>query len=76
MRVTNLSNDKTVLVRINNRGPFIRGRVIDLSMEAARELDMVKAGVRRVKVEVLEPVVPKEDALEYVASQRNAFSRG
>jgi len=76
VRVTSLSNNKTVLVRINNRGPFIRGRIIDLSMEAARELDMVSAGIRRVKVEVLEPVVPKEHALEYIANQRRASSSG
>jgi len=52
VRVTNLANDRTVLVRINDRGPFARGRIIDLSHSAALQLDMAKAGVAEVLVEV------------------------
>lgn len=52
-RVTNLYNDKTVHVRINDRGPFIKGRIIDLSYAAAKSLDAVQAGVIKVKLEVL-----------------------
>jgi rare lipoprotein A len=48
VRVTNLSNGKTVVVRINDRGPFIRGRVIDLSLGAAKEVDLVTAGITQV----------------------------
>jgi len=61
VRVTNLRNGKQVIVRINNRGPFIRGRIIDLSLEAARRIDMTRAGIVPVKVEVLKevPVVPR-----------------
>ncbi|MBM3223641.1 MAG: septal ring lytic transglycosylase RlpA family protein, partial [Candidatus Tectomicrobia bacterium] len=51
--VTNLANGRTVQVRINDRGPSIPGRVIDLSYGAARQLDMVRAGVARVRVEWL-----------------------
>jgi rare lipoprotein A len=53
VRVTNLENGRDVVVRINDRGPFKRGRVIDVSYEAARKLDMVASGVAPVKVEVL-----------------------
>lgn len=54
VRVTNLSNNKSVVVRVNDRGPFIKDRVIDLSKSAARKLDFIKDGVCNVKVEVLE----------------------
>ena len=53
VRVTNLDNNKTVEVRINDRGPFIEGRIIDLSRAAAEEIDMVGSGVARVRVEIL-----------------------
>jgi rare lipoprotein A len=53
VRVANLKNGREVVVRINNRGPYIRGRIIDLSLEAAKRLDMIRAGVIPVKVEVL-----------------------
>jgi len=51
--VTNLTNGKSVIVRINDRGPFIKGRIIDLSYAAAHMLDMVDVGVVPVKIEVL-----------------------
>jgi rare lipoprotein A len=51
--VTNLENGKSVRVRINDRGPFVRGRIIDLSYAAARVLGMIGPGVSRVRVEVL-----------------------
>jgi rare lipoprotein A len=53
VRVTNLKNNKTVTVRINNRGPYIKGRIIDLSLAAAKQIQMTKSGVVPVKVEVL-----------------------
>ncbi len=52
-RVTNLKNGKDVVVKINDRGPFIRGRVIDLSYAAAKSIGLVRSGVTKVKVEVL-----------------------
>ena len=51
--VTNLANGHTVRVRINDRGPHKRHRILDLSYEAARRLDMVRTGAARVKVEFL-----------------------
>lgn len=53
VKVTNLRNGKQVVVRINDRGPFIKGRIIDLSKSAAKKIDMIQAGVVKVKVEVL-----------------------
>jgi rare lipoprotein A len=53
VRVTNQENGKDVEVRINDRGPFVDGRVIDLSQKAAREIDMVRSGTARVKLTVL-----------------------
>ena len=50
VEVTNLSNNKSVVVRINDRGPYISGRIIDLTKAAAREIDMVGAGVAKVKI--------------------------
>ena len=51
VRVTHLANGKEVVVTINDRGPFKKGRVIDLSREAARRLDLIRDGVARVRVE-------------------------
>lgn len=53
VRVTRLSNGQSVVVRINDRGPFVRGRVIDVSHAAARRLDMMREGVVSVTVEVI-----------------------
>jgi rare lipoprotein A len=53
-KVTNVKNGKSVEVVINDRGPFVKGRVIDLSKSAAIELDFVKAGVADVEVEIIE----------------------
>ena len=52
--VTNLRNGKSVIVRINDRGPFIRGRVIDLSLGAAKVVGLTASGVAKVKVVPLE----------------------
>ena len=54
VRITNLENGRTVVVRVNDRGPFHEGRIIDLSLGAAKELDLVKTGTARVRIEVLE----------------------
>lgn len=52
--VTNLDNGKSVVVRINDRGPFIKNRIIDLSYAAAKLLDMTSSGVAPVKLEILD----------------------
>ena len=54
VKVTNLSNHRSIIVRINDRGPYITGRIIDLSQAAALQLDMIPVGIVRVKVEVLD----------------------
>lgn len=54
LRVTNLKNGRSVIVRINDRGPFAGNRVIDLSKQAAIELNMIRDGVIEVECEVLE----------------------
>jgi len=53
VHVTNLSNDKSVDVRITDRGPFVEGRIIDLSHAAARAIDLIGPGVTRVRVKVI-----------------------
>jgi rare lipoprotein A len=53
VRVTNAANGKSVVVRINDRGPFVRGREIDLSKGAARAVGMLGAGTAQVRIEVL-----------------------
>ncbi len=53
-RVTNRATGKSVKVRINDRGPFTKNRIIDLSYKAAADLDGIRAGIIEVKVEVLE----------------------
>ncbi|MCQ4295666.1 septal ring lytic transglycosylase RlpA family protein [Pseudomonas stutzeri] len=53
VRVTNEQNGKQVVVRINDRGPFRRGRIIDLSRAAATQLDMLQSGVARVRIETV-----------------------
>ena len=53
VRVTDVNTGKSAVVRINNRGPYVRGRVIDLSEAAASDLGMKRRGVARVKLEVL-----------------------
>ncbi len=53
VKVKNLKNGKTVKVRINDRGPFTGGRIIDLSKGAARKIDMLRDGVVPVRIEVV-----------------------
>jgi rare lipoprotein A len=53
VRVTNLSNNKTVEVRITDRGPFIDGRIIDLSKAGARAIDMIGTGIAQVRLDII-----------------------
>ena len=53
VEVTNLKNGRKVRVRINDRGPFIKGRIIDLSYAAAKQIGMLSRGVARVKIQAL-----------------------
>ena len=53
VKVTNLDNDRSVVVRVNDRGPFKDGRIIDVSKKAADQLGFVNAGLARVKIQGL-----------------------
>ncbi|MEM6907087.1 MAG: septal ring lytic transglycosylase RlpA family protein [Pseudomonadota bacterium] len=55
VRVTNRANGRSVIVRINDRGPFVRGRTIDLSRRAAKEIGMISRGHARVTLELMAP---------------------
>lgn len=54
VRVTCLDTHKSVVVRINDRGPYVKGRIIDLAREAAKDLDMLQKGLTRCRVDVLQ----------------------
>src|SRR4029077_9721806 len=62
VRVTNVKTGATALVRITDRGPFIPGRILDLSLAAAKKLDVWKAGVAEVKVQLRGSAVSAESA--------------
>ena len=53
IRVTNLANGRSIVVRVNDRGPFVKGRILDLSLAAARSIGMVGRGMARVRIERL-----------------------
>jgi len=55
VKVTNISNGKSVIVKVNDRGCYRRGRIIDVTYTAAKDLDMIRTGIIRVKVEVVSP---------------------
>lgn len=59
VKVTNTRTSKSVKVRITDRGPFISGRIVDLSEKAARRLDFIKAGVIPVELKVIQPAPVK-----------------
>ena len=67
LRVTNLSNNKSVNVRVNDRGPFAKGREIDVSKAAAQKLDMIKTGTANVRIEIINgknvTLTPKENKI-------------
>ena len=54
LKVTNIANGKSVTVRVNDRGPFVQGREIDLSKAAAQKLDMIGDGTAQVSIEILQ----------------------
>jgi rare lipoprotein A len=80
VEVTRLDNGRRIIVRVNDRGPFVDGRIIDLSYAAARELDMVEAGTARVEVRALgvpvggEPTRPEVFAESAIEPRRSGFS--
>jgi rare lipoprotein A len=68
VRVTNLQNGRSCVVRVNDRGPFVGNRIIDLSYTAAAKLDMLRDGTAMVEVRVLQPLDPASDTHLTVAS--------
>src|SRR5579863_2433701 len=73
VRVTNTSNNKSVVVKINDRGPYVRGRIIDVSYAAARLLGLRKAGTASVKIEGLSQQEAKAEQAEMLAD--NSISK-
>ena len=53
VRVTNLRNGRSVIVRINDRGPYVRGRVIDLSHAGAKEIGLTASGIAKVRLDLV-----------------------
>lgn len=67
LKVTNKTNGKEVVVRVTDRGPYAAGRVVDLSMAAARELGMVNQGIAAVKVEAIgKDGIEEQNAAPYI----------
>ena len=74
VKVTNLSNGRQVIVRVNDRGPFHKGRIIDLSYAAASKLGMLRNGVAHVEVEAINPITwNASKVVAASASQKKAF---
>ncbi len=74
VRVTNLLNNRSVVVRINDRGPFRKDRIIDLSKYAAEKLDFLGIGVAPVKIEVIESVNEKRPFVSKSEDFKKAFN--
>ncbi len=72
--VTNLQNGKQTVVRVNDRGPFVQGRIIDLSLSAAKELDIQHSGIARVNVVALGEVRKRKGRREF--TQQVDFDKG
>lgn len=77
VEVTNLENDRRVIVKVNDRGPFVDDRVIDLSFRAAQELDMISTGTTRVQLRALgSPAALAEPPRPVLAQNETVPSRG
>ncbi len=64
LKVTNLANNKEVIVRVNDRGPYVKGRVLDLSLSAAQKLGFVANGTAKISYEIINQKAEKEKVLE------------
>lgn len=63
VKVTNLKNNKTTVVKITDRGPYAKGRIIDVSQAAAKELGFHKQGIAKVKIETINPHKPQQKCI-------------
>ncbi len=70
VKVTNLSNDSSIIVTINDRGPYAKGKIIDLSYYAAKELNFVKKGITKVKIEILSDSLITQDSISLAHSNQ------
>jgi len=75
VKVTNLANNRYVIVRVNDRGPFHGGRIIDLSYAAAKKLDMLGAGTARVEVEAIDAATWNSNTVVSAAAVQPASAR-
>lgn len=78
VRVTNVSNGKSVVVRVNDRGPHTKARIVDVSHAAAKEIDMIRAGIATVRLEVISAkgevnVTPARQSYEIIPAIRPAI---
>lgn len=64
VKVTNLENERSVIVRINDRGPFVHGRLIDLSFGAAKKIGLLGTGTGKVRVIALNVKIPKKNEIK------------
>ena len=67
------ANDRTVDVRIQDRGPFVRGRIIDLSHAAAREIELIGPGITKVKLTVIAPPKKLDEATRILCGSGRRF---
>jgi len=74
VRVVNIENGKTVDVRIIDRGPFVGGRIIDLSHAAAEKIDLIGPGVAKVRLDIISAPPPMPEAAAFYAVQVGAFA--
>jgi rare lipoprotein A len=74
VKVTNLRNGKAVVVRVNDRGPIVPGRIIDLSYGAAQVLQMKAHGLQRVRLDLVDPTVVAKASQSKPAYQTLAFN--
>jgi len=72
VKVTNLKNKRSVIIRVNDRGPFLRERIIDLSYAAAHKLDIIEKGSELVEIEVINPKFSQE--MQNIMLQAGVFS--
>ena len=75
LRVTNLENNKSIVVRLNDRGPYIDDRIIDLSKKAAIELEMLNKGTAKVRVQYIEEAPLDGNQGNYFNNSKPGFLR-
>jgi rare lipoprotein A len=75
VRVTNLENNKEIIVRVNDRGPFKKNRIIDLSKKAAESLDMVEKGTAKVRVQYIRRAPLEGNDSDYFKNSKPGFLR-